>query len=109
LDNLATLAGVLIDRPQLILEIHAIVDREKDGFALKQKQLTEQLILNDGNNPDLAKRITAMETLLGRLAGEDAVNKIKVGLLAEAAGDEQPVESSPDRENDKYGKSLYQA
>lgn len=98
--DLAALAKILINRPQLILEIHAVVDKEKDGFALKQQQLTEQLKLNDS----IEKRIKAMEDLLVSMAGADAANKIK----AESAASMQ-VKSTPEIALNKYEKALYKA
>jgi hypothetical protein len=45
----------LIKRPQLILEIHAAVDKEKDGFALKQQLLNAQLTFIDANQKQRIK------------------------------------------------------
>jgi hypothetical protein len=101
--DLATLADVLKNRPQLILEIHATVDKEKDGLALKQQKLTKKLLLNDGNSPVQAKRIKSMEGLLSNLAGTDTLSKIKVELQAKTA------ESTPEMALNKYEKTLYQA
>ncbi|PKH03287.1 hypothetical protein CXF72_07375 [Psychromonas sp. MB-3u-54] len=77
--DLAALAQILIKRPQLILEIHAAVDKEKDGFALKQQQLNDQLGFNEANQE---QRIKSMQDLLESLAEAD---KIKVELLAKTA------------------------
>lgn len=104
-NDLATLAQILLNRPQLILEIHAAVDKEKDGFALKQQQLTEQLKLNGANNPNQEKRIKSMEDLLSSLAGGDAADKIKVELEATA----KQVKSTPEIALNQYEKALYKA
>jgi hypothetical protein len=69
----------LIKRPQLILEIHAAVDKEKDGFALKQQLLNAQLTFIDANQK---QRIKSMQDSLENLAAAD---KIKAELRTKTA------------------------
>jgi hypothetical protein len=101
--DLAALAKILISRPQLILEIHAAVDKEKDGFALKEQQLTEQLRLNDAPQE---KRIKSMEDLLSSLLGAEPANKLKVELRAKTAEPSVELQSTQLIE---YEKALYRA
>jgi hypothetical protein len=99
-DALTALADILINRPRLILEIHAAVDKEKDGFALQEQQLAEQLTLTDQNQKD---RIESMEELLSSLGEDDTVDKIKAQWL------EQQVNSTPEIALNGYEKNLYKA
>ncbi len=99
--NLSTLAEVLIKRPQLILEIHASVDKEKDGLALKAQKLTEKIQSQTGDNARPEKRISAMESLLNELSGDGSTETIKAALEASQA------EVAPEVAAFEYEKALY--
>jgi len=104
-DDLAVLADILINRPQLILEIHATVDKEKDGFALKQQQLTEKLGFSEDNNQK--QRIKSLEDLLDSQSGDDALNQIKTQLAGQDKS--KQVKSTPEIALNQYEEALYKA
>ncbi|WP_372880445.1 DUF748 domain-containing protein [Psychromonas sp.] len=101
LTNLDSLAEVLIKRPQLILEIHASVDKEKDGLALKEQKLTEKLNAQAGDNAQQEKRISTMETMLNNLSGQGTVDALKAQLTA------SQTEVRPEAAGAEYEAALY--
>jgi len=82
--NLKTLAKLLIERPQLVLEIRANVDSEQELRLLKEQRLTSVLALE---GKDEQQQLSAMEGLLTEQQGPEAVQTLKNQLLT--AQDEQ--------------------
>ena len=96
IENLATLSGALKKRPQLMLEIRAMVDQEADGKALKGLKLNKQL--KAGNTQ---QRITRMESLVSKRSGQAELNQLKTSSGANQAQAKQSVDMA------KYEKALY--
>lgn len=100
-DNLKTLASLLIERPQLILEMRVNVDSEQETILLQQQLLTELLDL-DKKNPK--QQLRAMEDLLSELEGGESVETFKMKLHA-TQDTQQPVEQ--DFFEQQYQQALY--
>ena len=82
--QLNTLAEVLNKRPNLILEIRAIVDKEQDALALKQQKLQTLLEASTaGSNIEQEKRIPVIEQLLIQHNGEKELAKLQSDMQAE--------------------------
>ena len=94
IENLATLSGALKKRPQLMLEIRAMVDQEADGKALKQLKLNNQLKAGNAH-----QRILRMENLLRKRSGQAELNQLRSHSLLPPA--KQTVDTV------KYEKALY--
>jgi len=77
--NLKTLASLLIERPQLILEMRVNVDSEKDKLQLQQQALA---VLVDAENNNQKQQLTVMEALLAAQQGKESVQAFKNQLLA---------------------------
>ncbi|MEI6897724.1 MAG: DUF748 domain-containing protein [Psychromonas sp.] len=86
-ESLKTLASLLIQRPQLILEIRVNVDDEQDLRQLKIQALTAQLALK---NKEPSQQLSAMETLLEEKQGDEALERIQESL--QVAQEKAPVE-----------------
>ena len=82
--QLNTLAEILNKRPNLILEIRAIVDTDLDGLALKQQKLQALLIESGADNSvEPQKRLSIMEQLLIQHNGERELLKLQGEMQAE--------------------------
>ena len=77
--NLKTLASVLTERPQLILEMRVNVDSKLETIQLQQQALTKQL---DLSNTDEQQKLNAMETLFTKQKGEKQLNILKQQIIA---------------------------
>ena len=77
-ENLKTLATLLIERPQLILEVRVNVDGEKELQILKQSALNEQLDLLN-KNPQ--QQLKSLEGLFTKLKGDKALKDVKKQLI----------------------------
>ncbi|MEH6454035.1 MAG: hypothetical protein V7782_13455, partial [Psychromonas sp.] len=123
-DNIAqlnTIAKLLNERPQLILEIRALVDQEQDGLALKQQKL--DTLLEKSNIDDLPQpqRIPLLEELLISQNGNDELAKLKSEMQTTIKAEQQPEQKSVEGETktaqevtivettvNDYEKALYQ-
>ncbi|GLS91534.1 ATPase [Psychromonas marina] len=83
-NNLKTLASLLVERPELILELRVNVDSKQEKLKLQQQALAKQL---DLSNKDEQQQLNAMESLYSDKKGEKALKTLKQQLLA--AQDEQ--------------------
>ncbi|PKF63805.1 hypothetical protein CW745_02910 [Psychromonas sp. psych-6C06] len=97
--NLATLASLLIKRPQLILEMRINVDSEKEAVKLKQMALQSQLQLI---NKDIWQQQEALEKFFIEQQGEQEFNDFKLAQLT-------VKESEPEVDQDELMQQYQQA
>ncbi|WP_019614357.1 DUF748 domain-containing protein [Psychromonas ossibalaenae] len=110
--QLDTLAEVLNKRPQLILEIRAMVDEKQDGGALKQLKMDKLLKESGGDSEDQKKRISVMQRLLTEYKGEIERSRLHNDMNTETAAVNDDAEDKTQQLQavmDKYERSLYQA
>jgi len=102
-ENLSTLAKLLNERPQLILEMRVNVDSEQESYVLKMKALTTQL---EFQNKDTTQQIQAMEVLFTKLQGKESLDSLKKQLL-----DAQTKQHESETEFDQvlFGKKYHQS
>jgi len=98
--NLAVLSDALKERPQLMLEIRAMVDQEADGKALKELKLNKQI--NTGN---IQQRIASMESLVSKRSGQTELEQLKTSSLSVPNANQAQAKKTIDTV--KYEKSLY--
>lgn len=98
--NIATLSELLIKRPQLVLELRVQVDSSKDKKQLQLQAVEKQL---DLSNKNAQQQLTATESALVQLMGEESVKNIKNQLVA-AQGEQQSVDESAF--NQQYQQAL---
>lgn len=107
--QLNTLAEVLNKRPNLILEIRAMVDKELDGLALKQQKLETLLTESGADDVEQEKRISIIEQLLILYNGQVELAKLQSDMQAElSAIKDDTKENSEQLITDKYEQSLEQ-
>ena len=100
-ENLNTLATLLKQRPQLILDIRVNVDSKQESEELKKKLLTAKLSIENKNQ---AQKIQAMEDLLTELQGNKSLDKIKKEL---AITQSQTQETDQVLIDKQYHKTLF--
>lgn len=110
-EQLTTLASVLKSRPNLILEVRSIVDKEQDGLALRQQKLQALLTTAEiDSNLKQKKRISGFRKLLNDYDVETELDKLQDDMKAEL----KAVKKGPEKENeqqqitDAYEQSLQQ-
>ena len=108
--QLNTLAGVLNKRPDLILEIRAMVDKEQDGLALKQQKLQTLLTESGADNVEQKKHISILEQLLFQHNGKEELAKLQSDMQAEVSAVEgETKENNEQLIINRYEQSLQQA
>ncbi|WP_028865489.1 DUF748 domain-containing protein [Psychromonas aquimarina] len=110
--QLDTLAEVLNKRPQLILEIRAIVDEKQDGEVLKQIKMDKLLKESGADNEEQHKRISVLEQQLTKHNGEKELAGLQSDMHTETAAVKENSENKTKQLQaaaDKYEQSLYQA
>lgn len=110
LSQLNTLAQLLNKRPNLILEIQAVVDKEQDGLALKEQKLQALLKESGADNLEQQQRIALIEQLLIEYNGQEEQAKLQSAMqaaLSAPKGEEK--EAHQQSVINEYEQSLEQA
>jgi hypothetical protein len=93
IEQLNSLASILNSRPNLILEVRAMVDEKQDGLALKRQKMRTLLIKSAiDNNVEQEQRIAAIEKLLGEYGGKQELNKLQSKMRTEITAVEEDSE-----------------
>jgi hypothetical protein len=101
---------LLNKRPQLILEIRALVDEKQDGLALKQQKLLTLLSNAGADKVEQKKRIAIMEQLLIQHNGQEELAKLQNDMQTEiSALKGETKENSEQLVINRYEQSLEQA
>ena len=100
-ESLNTLAKLLKQRPQLILDIRVNVDSDQERKVLKKKLLTTKLAFENKNQ---TQQIQAMEDLFTELQGKKSLDKIKKEL---AIAQSQTQETDQVLIDKQYHKTLF--
>lgn len=98
ISNLEKLAKALNSRPQLMLEIRSMVDKEQDADQLRKVKLEKALASNTAQ-----QRITTLEGLLSVRAGKEKLDEIKASVRPSTTAADPAVQS------EHYEKALYSA
>ncbi len=108
--QLGTLAQLLNKRPNLILEIQAVVDKEQDGLALKEQKLQALLKESGVDNLEQQQRIALIEQLLIEYNGQEEQAKLHSAMQA-ALSAPKGEEKAPHQQSviNEYQGSLEQA
>ncbi|WP_166738824.1 DUF748 domain-containing protein [Psychromonas algarum] len=110
-ENLKTLADILKERPNLVLEVRAIVDQEAEGYVLKEQQLKQFLTESDIDIQD----VDELENLYIQRKSSQALENLQqesnnsVVIEQQKSEDKWSEEKVEATEEERYQEVLYHA